>query len=143
MASFGVTHGAYTQYFLCSVLQWALVGPKRNNQHHFSLPFRNLCHRLVASQLIWVKNLRGVPTGMSGLSHCASVSAGVCYVLELQTEGEGWVLPSLEAQVTINPESREIGIELRAKVVWSEAPAKRIICFPDPESVGAHTAVAT
>ena len=39
--------------------------------------------------------------------------------------------------------SKAIGIELRDKVVWSEAPAKRIIHFPDPESVGAQTAVAS
>ena len=62
--------------------------------------------------------------------------------LELKTKGEGLVLPSLEAQVSIYPESREIGIELRDKRVWSEAPAKRIVRFPDPEYVGARTAVA-
>ena len=65
------------------------------------------------------------------------------YSLELQTEGAGLVLPSLEAQITVDPESRRITIQLKDKVVWSEPPAKRIVLFPDPESVGAQTAVAS
>ena len=65
------------------------------------------------------------------------------YCPELQTEGEGLVLPPLEAQITVDPESRQIGIQLKDKVVWSDAPAKRIIRFPDPQSVGAQTAVAS
>ena len=36
-----------------------------------------------------------------------------------------------------------VGIQLRDKVVWSDVPLKRIIRFPDSESVGAQTVVAS
>ena len=65
------------------------------------------------------------------------------YSLELQTEGEGVVLPSLEAQIAVDPESRRIAIQLKDKVVWSEPPAKRIVRFPNPQSAVAQTAVAS
>ena len=58
------------------------------------------------------------------------------YCLDLQTEGEGLVLPSVEAQITVDPESRQIAIKLKKKVVWTQPPAKRIVyASPNPSQL--------
>ena len=68
------------------------------------------------------------------------------YKLDLQLEGEACVLPSLEARITIDRQTRQTrqaGIQLRDKVIWSERPKKRIMWFPHPHSVGTQAAVAS
>ena len=51
--------------------------------------------------------------------------------------------PSKGAFYRRNTRHGRIAIKLKDKVVWSEPPAKRIVRFPDPQSVGAQTTVAS
>ena len=61
------------------------------------------------------------------------------YGLDLQVEGEGVVLPSLEATLSLH--EGKVGLRLKTKVNLLDNSERRIVRFPDRHSVNAKEAV--
>ena len=83
-------------------------------------------------------NIVGVIKGKIGLQRVQRWFEFL-YCLDLQIEGEGLVLPSLEASISLH--DGKVGLRLKVKVDLNDVSEKRIVRFPDPHSVNAKEVV--
>ena len=83
-------------------------------------------------------NMVGVIRGKIGLTRVQSWFEFL-YDLDLQQEGEGLVLPSLEASISLH--EGKVGLRLKVKLNLDDTSDKLIVRFPDPHSVNAKEIV--
>ena len=82
----------------------------------------------------YMDNIVGVICGSVSLSRIQKALHAV-YGLELQQEGEGSVLPSLEAILSLNAVSGSVGLRLKPKVDYTLPPHKQLSRFPDKDAL--------
>ena len=85
-------------------------------------------------------NIVGIITGRLGLNRVQRWFEEV-YRVDLQQEGEGWVLPSSEAVITIHQGISKVGLRLKKKVNFNDPPEKVVIRYPDVHSVNAKEVI--
>ena len=78
----------------------------------------------------YMDNIVGVICGSVSLSRIQKALHAV-YGLELQKEGEGSVLPSLEAILSLDTVNGSLGLRLKPKVDYTLPPHKQLSRFPD------------
>ena len=87
-------------------------------------------------------NIVTVIVGSTSLKAILGV-LGKIYDLELQIEFEGLILPSWEATLRLNPAAGHVSIRKKLKPISTGATLKRVSRFPEPDSIGAQSVVAS
>ena len=95
-------------------------------------------HSLILNPYRFRDNIVGVLRGKIGLARVQRWFEHI-YGLDLQVEGEGVVLPSLEATLSLH--EGKVGLRLKTKVNLLDNSERRIVRFPDRHSVNAKEAV--